>query len=107
MAAEVGDANSCLSYFKKAVQLRKNNKVLVYGKYQLLDKANEKVYAYTRGEGAEKILVILNFSKDKINWDIPAGLTVDGNPLLNNYQTFAANGSIALEPYQAIVVKVK
>ena len=107
VAAEVGDANSCLSYFKKAVQLRKNNKVLVYGKYQLLDKANEKVYAYTRGEGAEKILVILNFSKDKINWDIPAGLTVDGNPLLNNYQTFAANGSIALEPYQAIVVKVK
>lgn len=107
VAAEVGDANSCLSYFKKAVQLRKNNKVLVYGKYELLDKANEKVYAYTRGEGAEKVLVILNFSKDKLNWDLPAGLTVDGNPLLNNYQTFAANGSIALEPYQAIVVKVK
>ena len=107
VAAEVGNVNSCLSYFKNAVQLRKNNKVLVYGKYELLDKANEKVYAYTRGEGADKVLVILNFSKEKITWDLPAGVTVDEKPLLNNYPIFSANGPIALEPYQAIVVKVK
>ncbi len=107
VAAEEKDDNSCLNYFKKAVQLRKNNKVLVYGKYELLDKANEKIYAYTRSEGADKLLVILNFSKDKINWNLPAGLTVDGTPLLNNYKTFSATGSVALEPYQAIVVKVK
>ncbi|OIR14127.1 oligo-1,6-glucosidase [mine drainage metagenome] len=107
VAAEVGDENSCLNYFKKAVQLRKKNKVLVYGKYQLLDKANEKVYAYTRGEGADKMLVILNFSKDKLNWDLPNGLIIDGEPLLNNYKTFVATSSVELEPYQAIVVKVK
>jgi hypothetical protein len=35
------------------------------------------------------------------------GLIVEVASLLNNYKTFAANGSIALEPYQAIVVKVK
>ena len=79
----------------------------MYGKYELLDKANEKVYAYTRGEGADKVLVILNFSKEKIIWNLPAGLAVDEKPLLNNYTTFSANGPIALEPYQAIVVKVK
>jgi len=107
VAAETGDENSCLNYFKKAVQLRKNNKVLVYGKYQLLDKANEKVYAYTRGEGADKMLVILNFSKEKLKWDLPAGLTIDGAPLLNNYKTFNATTSVQLEPYQAIVFKVK
>lgn len=107
VAAEVGATNSCLSYFKKAVQLRKNNKVLVYGKYELLDKANEKIYAYTRGEGTNKLLVILNFSKDKINWNLPAGLIIDRTPLLNNYATFLVNGSVTLEPYQAIVVKVK
>jgi oligo-1,6-glucosidase len=107
VAAEEKDTNSCLNYFKKAVQLRKANKVLVYGKYELLDKPNEKVYAYTRGEGAEKVLVILNFSKDKVDWAIPAGLTLAETPLLNNYATFSAKTSVALEPYQAIVVKVK
>jgi oligo-1,6-glucosidase len=107
VATEEKDANSVLNYFKKAVQLRKNNKTLVYGKYILLDKANEKVYAYTRGEGAEKILVILNFSKEKVDWNIPAGLTLAETPLLNNYATFSAKTSVALEPYQAIVVSVK
>lgn len=108
VAAEVGDENSCLSYFKKAVQLRKKNKVLVYGKYQLLDKANEKVYAYTRGEGADKMLVILNFSKDKLNWDIPSDIEVTNGALLNNYSHYwIEKNTIELEPYQAIVFKVK
>ncbi len=107
VAAEVGNVNSCLSYFKKAVQLRKNNKVLVYGKYELLDKENPKVYAYTRGEGADKILVVLNFTKEKIDWALPVGLAIDKTPLLNNYQTFSASDAIELQPYQALVLKVK
>ena len=107
VGAEEGDINSCLNYFRKIVQLRKNNKVLVYGKYELLDKENPKVYAYTRGEGAEKIIVILNFSKEKVDWSLPSGLTVDATPLLNNYQTIAVSGSISLEPYQAVILKVK
>ena len=108
VATEEKDSTSCLNYFKKAVQLRKNNKVLVYGKYQLLDKANEKVYAYTRGEGADKMLVILNFSKDKLKWDIPANLELAGGALLNNYDHFwVEKNKIDLEPYQAIVLKLK
>ena len=107
VAAEEKDSNSCLNYFKKAVQLRKNYKVLVYGKYELLDKANEHIYAYTRGEGKEKLLVILNFSKEKISWTLPAGLSISAIPLLNNYSAFSANGTVVLEPYQAIIVGVK
>lgn len=106
VGAEELDTNSCLNYFRKIVQLRKNNKVLVYGKYELLDKENPKVYAYTRGEGAEKVLVILNFSKDKIDWSLPAGLTVDATPLINNYQTITVSSSVSLEPYQAVILKV-
>jgi oligo-1,6-glucosidase len=71
-----------------------------------LDKENPKVYAYTRGEGAEKVLVILNFSKDKIDWSLPAGLTVDATPLINNYQTITVSSSVSLEPYQAVILKV-
>lgn len=47
-AAEETDANSPLNYFRKIVKLRKDNLVLVYGKYTLLDKDNPKVYAYAR-----------------------------------------------------------
>ncbi|MDE3235012.1 MAG: alpha-glucosidase [Bacteroidota bacterium] len=108
VAAEENNPNSCLNYFKKAVQLRKSNKVLVYGAYTLLDKANEKIYAYTREEGADKMLVILNFSKDKVNWKLPKGILLKGKPLLNNYASFMnINGLVSVEPYQAIVIRLK
>ncbi|HYM95074.1 MAG TPA: alpha-amylase family glycosyl hydrolase, partial [Chitinophagaceae bacterium] len=108
VAAEEKDPNSVLNYFKKAVQLRKNNKTLVYGKYQLLDKSNEKIYAYTRGEGKDKILVILNFSKDIVNWTVPGELTLAETPLLNNDSSYSLKGSsVELAPYQAIVIGVK
>ncbi len=108
VAAEEADTSSCLNYFKKAVQLRKNNKILVYGKYILLDKYNEKIYAYTRGDGNDMILVVLNFSKDKVDWHIPSGLNIVDTPLINNYHSFVNNnGTISLQPYQAIVIKIK
>lgn len=108
VATEEKDPNSVLNYFRKAVQLRKNNKTLVYGKYELLDKPNEKIYAYTRGEGKDKILVILNFSKDKVNWTVPGDLMLAETPLLNNYASYSTRASsVELEPYQAIVIGVK
>ena len=108
VAAEENDPNSILNYFRKAVKLRKENQVLVYGKYALLDKANPNVYAYTRTEGDEKVLVVLNFSKDKINWAIPSGIGLTENVMLNNYNSVESTKTeIALNPYQAIVLKIK
>ena len=56
------DPNSVLNYFRKIVKLRKENPLLVYGKYTLLDKNNTKVYAYTREFEGQKMLIVLNFS---------------------------------------------
>jgi oligo-1,6-glucosidase len=105
---EEGDQNSVLNYFRKVVKLRKENPVLVYGKYTLLDKANPNVYAYTRSDDHEKMLVILNFSKNKIDWNIPSGIELTGNVLINNYKSVeSTKANIALNPYQALVLKVK
>ncbi|WP_431211885.1 hypothetical protein ACQ86N_39865 [Puia sp. P3] len=50
-AAEEKDSASVLAYFRKAVQLRKSNPTLVYGKYTIIDRNNPLVYAYTREDG--------------------------------------------------------
>lgn len=105
---EAKDPNSCLNYFKKMVLLRKMHKdVLVYGKYQLLDPDNPKIYAYTRGEGSKKLLVVLNFSKDRVGWDLPAGMQIKPIPLINNYNTFIPGNTLSLEPYQAVILELK
>ena len=61
-AAQEKDPNSCLNYFRRLTKLRKDNLVLVYGKYTLLDKGNPQVYAYTREWHGKKMLILLNFS---------------------------------------------
>ena len=108
VATEINDKNSPLNYFKKMIQLRKNNKELfVYGKYELIDKANPNVFAYTRTSAKEKILVLLNFNKKISLVALPKGYSL-GDELINNLQPLKLQGSdISLQPYQACIIKLK
>ncbi|MEP6616583.1 MAG: alpha-glucosidase [Ginsengibacter sp.] len=106
--AEEKDPNSVLNYFKKVVQLRKQNSTLVYGKYMLLEKDNPNVYAYTRQGNGKKILVLLNFTTKTVqsNPGIPFRkskllLSNYGNERLKNKGT-----TVALKPYEALVVEL-
>ena len=108
VAIENSDPNSVLNYFRKMVQIRKTNKILVYGKYELIDKTNPKIYAYTRGEGKNKLLVLLNFSKENVNWKITNKLKLSNKILINNYKDLTNNKhKIGLKPYQALCVQLK
>jgi oligo-1,6-glucosidase len=101
VAAEEKDPNSCLNYFRKLVNLRKSNSVLIYGRYTLLDKDNPDVYAYTRELDGKKILVLLNF-KDKAA-SAATGLDLsEAKVLLENYAT-PPSPNAALRPYEAVV----
>lgn len=105
--AQDKDSASILNHFRKAVALRKQHPVLIYGQYQLLDAANPNIYAYTRTQGADKALVVLNFSAEKRDWALPAGLALGGAPWLNNYPTFTPAATLALLPWQAVVLPLK
>ncbi|RVT78503.1 alpha-glucosidase [Flavobacterium sufflavum] len=102
-AAQEKDPNSVLNYFRKMVKLRKNNPVLIYGKYTLLDKDNPNVYAYTRELDNKKMLVLLNFTsknatvKTKIN-------TTKAKVLITNYSKPAK--TTTLRPYEAIIIEL-
>jgi oligo-1,6-glucosidase len=107
--AEDKDQNSILNYFRKMVQLRKDNLVLVYGKYTLLDKNNPKIYAYTRDGEGKKMLIVLNFSAADAKADIGINIS-NAKMILNNYKNAPANNldktSVRLRPYEAIVYEL-
>ncbi len=108
VAQQEKDKNSCLQYFRKLTQLRKDNKDLfVYGKFELVDKNNANVFAYTRTSANHKVLVLLNFSTTNSRIAIPNGYNL-GEELINNLQPLKLDGAnIVLQPYQACVVKLK
>ncbi|GGH19316.1 glycoside hydrolase family 13 protein [Mucilaginibacter phyllosphaerae] len=101
-AAQEKDPNSCLNYFRKMVKLRNDNKVLVYGKYTLLDKANPDVYAYTRETGGTKMLVLLNFKNKPATANTGINLS-KAKLLISNY---AKAGGTTLQPYEAAVYQL-
>ena len=106
-ATENKDPNSVLNHFRRAVDVRKQHPVLVHGQYRLLDAANPHIWAYTRTQGNNQALVVLNFSSEKRDWPVPAGLALGGPPWLNNYPAFAAGPTLALQPWQALVLPLR
>ncbi len=106
VATQEEDPNSVLHHFIKMVALRKNNLVLVYGTYTLLQKEHKTVYAYTRVLEDEKMLILLNFSAQESNFtfsDLDENVAV----LINNYhQLDIKKDTVSLLPYQAVIIKL-
>jgi oligo-1,6-glucosidase len=106
VASEEMDANSILNHFKKMVNLRKQNDVLVYGDYELLDKNNEAIYAYTRTMDTQKMLVLLNFTENESTIELSEAKNITAIAI-NNYGDFKnIEGKITLKPYQAVICKL-
>ncbi|MBL0883407.1 MAG: alpha-glucosidase C-terminal domain-containing protein [Chitinophagaceae bacterium] len=108
VALQEKDPNSCLNYFKKLVQLRKDHIAsLVYGKYTLVDKNNPDVYAYTRESDGDKLLIVLNFSKEIKSLNPRVDMR-KAQLLLSNLSTnpVITNETINLAPYQAVIYKL-
>jgi len=101
------DPNSVLNYFRKIVKLRKENPVLVYGKYTLLDKDNPNVYCYTRELDGKKLLIALNFSENNATYE--PGFSLEKAKInSNNYsELFVDNkNNTILRPYEAMIIEI-
>jgi oligo-1,6-glucosidase len=108
-AAQDKDPDSVLNHFRKMVQLRKSNPVLVHGAYELLLPEHPAIYAYTRTLDKAKVVVALNFSTEKQAFWLP-GSRLPAKLLINNYpytETTKENDEIILLPYQAVVFSVE
>ncbi len=107
VAAEERDTGSVLHYFRRMIQLRKAEPVLVYGKYQLLDRENPEVFAYTRSLRGHTLMVALSFSAMGGRTALPAGYA-PGKTLINNLASPPLQGAeLVLQPYQAVVLELR
>jgi oligo-1,6-glucosidase len=103
VAAEEAKPDSPLNYFRKLTKLRKENLVLVYGKYTLLDADNESVYAYTRELNGKKLLILLNFKEKEATANTGLDLS-KAKVILGNYAAPSTDGK--LKPYEAVVMEL-
>jgi oligo-1,6-glucosidase len=101
--AQEKDESSILNYFRKMVKLRKENEILVYGKYTLIDKDNPGVFAYSREWNGKKWLVLLNFRSAPANVKTDSDLS-KAKVLISNYPAASTDGS--LKPWEAVIFEL-
>jgi oligo-1,6-glucosidase len=103
------DPNSIFHYYRNLIQLRKDNPVIVYGKYHLLAGVGDPIYAFTRRLENDYLLVILNFSTGQPVFNLPAEITYARKELLiANYSVNLDEeiGQFTLRPYEARVYRL-
>jgi oligo-1,6-glucosidase len=103
VAIQENDDYSVLNYFRKMVQLRKNNQTLIYGTFELVDNENDQIFAYTRQLENEKFLVVLNFSDKSAILNTTISVSNE-NVLISNYEKACINNSY--KPYAAVIYKI-
>ncbi|PWK16315.1 glycoside hydrolase family 13 protein [Tumebacillus permanentifrigoris] len=105
----VSDPNSIYNYYKRLIQTRRDNLVLVYGEFDELLSDSETFYAYTRTLNEERVLVILNFTCSDQAFELPKEVTYQTAELLiSNYEVDPAQDirNFTTRPYEARVYRL-
>ena len=106
VANQQNDHNSVLNHFRKMVALRKDNLLLVYGEYKIIQEEHPTIYAYSRTLDDEQMKILLNFSESESSISLP-NFDHSKKVLINNYNEFSVDkNTITLKPYQAVVLKL-
>lgn len=108
VAAQQADPDSVLNYYRRLIALRKAERGLVEGAYHPLMASHRQIYAYCRGEGAGRLVVIVNLGPRPARY-CHAGLMLahDGLLLANlPVAPHAPRDTLSLRPYEARVYRV-
>ena len=102
VAAQEGDPESLLNFYRKLTRFRRDNPVVLYGTYRELLPKDRKLYVYEREYEGVRLLVVCSFSADQVRFDAPAPYELDrGLQVLGNYDmNFVIANGFTTRPYE-------
>ena len=114
---QLNDENSIFAHYKKMIDLRQNGKYsdcLIYGDFIPVPLENEKIIAYVRKYGNQKLLCISNFSelKQEVKLNDIAKVLGEkeitlGEILINNFDKIGKDEKkLNLEGFQSLLVEI-
>ena len=102
------DEDSIYNHYKKLIQIRKQNDVVVYGDFKLLNKEDKSIFAYIRELDGERLLVVANFYGDNEEFILDKDIKYEkAEIILSNYKDSSKNiDKINLRAYEAIIYRI-
>ncbi|MDP0488360.1 MAG: alpha-glucosidase [Fusobacterium sp. JB020] len=105
--SQMKDKDSIYNFYKDLIELRKNSKTLIYGKFNLILKNIEDVFAYSRILEDEEYLIISNLSEKIKKIKIKEYEDKDKELLVSNYkESDHFLERMVLKPYECLVYKI-
>lgn len=101
---QISNPNSVYNYYKKLIALRKEQEIIVYGNFNLLEEEDENLFIYIRQLEEQKLLVICNFTDKELDYPetVKAMIQENRNILIGNYPDCAEQ----IRPYEAVVYNI-
>lgn len=105
------DKTSIFYHYQKLIQLRKDYEIISNGKIKFILEEHEKVLAYVRTLGEERLIVLNNFFKEEVSIEMPEqilGNMSKSKILLSNYEdSNILERKINLRPFESVVYYIK
>ncbi len=99
--AQQNNPDSILSFYKKAITLRKSQRCLAYGSMRM-EEYGEDILAYRREYEGQSLLVLLNLSSAERPLSEDVGC--DSRIILSNYTAAQDGNYTVLRPWEALVL---
>ncbi|MNW45675.1 Oligo-1,6-glucosidase [compost metagenome] len=104
--ASLEDPDSIFHCYRKLIELRKNNPIVVWGDFELVTNVPEQVFMYFRRYEGQTWLVTANFSGEATTLELPEMGSV-GEFIIGNYSRDNVDfKQLQLQPYEAFAIKL-
>lgn len=109
VANQLGDENSIYHFYKKMIQVRKENPLFVYGEYDVIQEEHPDVYVYSRTIGDQFAFVLCNFRQQITELKLKHLPKRNTDLILYNYENAPEQLSetITLNPFEVRVYLYK
>jgi alpha-glucosidase len=107
VAAEEKDPKSVLNFYKQLIRLRHDNKVFIYGDFDMILQNHTEVFSYTRHLNGQMAWVICNVKSQKASVEMPAE-AANAKMLISNYEnpSIGMPAKFDLRPFECRVYLV-
>lgn len=103
VAQQSKDSDSVLNFYKRLIKLKKSDDIYTYGEFNLIDDANENIFAYTRKLNNKTVLVAGNLTDHVASLNLP--FEVEASQIkLHNYKNDLDITN--MKPFEAFVAEL-
>ena len=103
VAQQSEDSDSVLNFYKRLIKLKKSDDIYTYGEFNLIDDANENIFAYTRKLNNKTVLVAGNLTDHVASLNLPFEVEASQIKLHNYKNDLDINN---MKPFEAFVAEL-